>query len=115
MRYLVSFLACGTFSLLASIIYDKSKLSIGHITSIFVLLGAVLGFFGIYDYISTFGYGFNLPITSFGNALYNAAYDDYKMHGALGVLTGVFQTTSGGISASIIFAFLISVIFKPKD
>ena len=115
MRYLISFLGSGFLCLIASIIYDKSKLSIGHITSIFVVIGGILGFFGIYDFISSYGYGFNLPITSFGNALYNAAYDGYKIHGPLGVLTGVFKTTSGGISASIIFGFLISVIFKPKD
>ncbi len=115
MRYLVSFLACGLFCLIASIIYDKSKLSIGHITSIFVIFGALLGFFGIYDYLSTYGYGFNLPITSFGNALYNAAYDGFKENGVLGILRNILVTTSGGISASIVFGFLVSIIFKPRD
>ena len=115
MRYVISFLACGIFSMTASIIYDKSKLSIGHITSLFVILGSILGFFGIYDLLSTYGYGFNLPITSFGNALYNAAYEGFKENSILGVFTNVLTTTSGGISASIVFGFLVSIIFKPKD
>lgn len=36
------------------------------------------------------------------------------MSGIVGVLTGIFEVTSAGISAAIIFAFLASLIFKPK-
>jgi stage V sporulation protein AE len=31
------------------------------------------------------------------------------------VLTGIFEVTSAGISAAIIFSFLASLIFKPKS
>ena len=115
MRYFYSFLFVGVICSIASIIYDNSKLTIGHITSLFVIFGSILGFLGIYDSISSFGYGLNLPITSFGNALYLAAYDGFKNDGLLGLFMGMLKTTSGGITATIIFGFIVSIFCKPKD
>jgi stage V sporulation protein AE len=37
-----------------------------------------------------------------------------ERYGLVGVLTGIFEVTSAGISAAIIFAFLGALIFKPK-
>jgi len=34
--------------------------------------------------------------------------------GLIGVITGIFQITSAGISAAIIFSFLAALVFKPK-
>jgi len=34
--------------------------------------------------------------------------------GIIGVLTGIFEVTSSGISSAIIFAFIASLVFKPK-
>ena len=44
-----SFLFCGIICLIGEIIFDNSKLTFGHITSMFVVVGAVLSIFGIYD------------------------------------------------------------------
>lgn len=115
MRYFYSFIFVGIICAIASIIYDNSKLTIGHITSLFVIIGSILGFLGIYDTIDSFGYGFNLPITSFGNALYLSAYQGFKESGVLGLFMSMLKTTSGGITATIIFSFIISLICKPKD
>ena len=49
MSYLLSFLVCGSICLIAQIIYDNSKLSPGHITSLFVIIGAFLNIGGLYD------------------------------------------------------------------
>ena len=42
-----SFIFGGTICLIAQIIYDNTKLSAGHITSLFVSLGAFLEFFNL--------------------------------------------------------------------
>lgn len=69
-----SFIFTGTVCLIAQIIKDKTKLTSGHITSMFVVIGAILGFFGIYDkLVSFFGAGASVTITSFGNTLYKTA------------------------------------------
>ena len=35
-------------------------------------------------------------------------------HGLIGVITGIFEVTSAGISAAIIFGVIASLIFRPK-
>ena len=49
MTYLLSFLFCGILCLIAQVIIDNTKLSPGHITSIFVVIGAALDIFDIYE------------------------------------------------------------------
>ena len=51
MTYLYSFLFCGFVCLIAQIILDNTKLTAGHITSIFVVVGVFLDVFNIYDKI----------------------------------------------------------------
>lgn len=49
MIYLNSFLFAGTICLIGQIILDNTKLTPGHITSIFVVVGSFLDVFDIYD------------------------------------------------------------------
>ena len=49
MIYLNAFLFAGFICMLGQIILDNTKLTPGHITSIFVVLGALLDTFNIYD------------------------------------------------------------------
>ena len=51
MTYLYSFLFCGFLCLIAQIILDNTKLTPGHITSLFVVIGAFLDVYNIYDKI----------------------------------------------------------------
>ncbi len=37
-----------------------------------------------------------------------------ERHGIVGIITGIFEVTSAGISAAIIFGFFASLVFKPK-
>lgn len=116
MIYLNAFLFCGIVSLLGQIILDNTKLTPGHVTSMFVVLGAILGFLGIYEkFRSWAGVGASVPITSFGSLLYQACLEGYQTKGILGMFTNLLTTTSGGITASIIFAFLTMLVFNPKD
>jgi stage V sporulation protein AE len=60
------------------------------------------------------GAGATVPITSFGNALVHGAMQEAEKHGIVGVITGIFEVTSAGISAAIVFGFFAAVLFKPK-
>ena len=42
MVYIYAFLTCGTLCLAGQLIYDNTKLTAGHITSLFVVIGAAL-------------------------------------------------------------------------
>ena len=116
MTYLYSFLFCGFVCTVAQIIVDNTKLTAGHITSILVVVGACLDCFSIYDYIiKVVGGGALLPITSFGHSLIHGALAKANSVGIMGIFMGMFDLTATGITAAIIFSFIFTLIFKPKD
>lgn len=116
MIFLYSFLFCGTVCLIGQIILDNTKLTPGHVTSLFVVIGAFLDSFGLYDkFIKWFGAGTLVPITSFGHSLIHGALDKAEESGLLGLLGGIFSLTSAGIVSAIVFGFILTIIFKPKD
>lgn len=116
MIYLNGAIFCGLVCLLGEIILDNTKLTAGHITSIFVVVGAILSFLGVYDYfISWAGTAASVPITSFGNLLYKACIEGYYTKGILGLFTNLLSTTSAGICSAVIFAFIITLFCKAKD
>lgn len=101
--------------MLSQIILDNTKLTPGHVTSIFVVLGAFLDIFGIYDKIVLYaGAGALVPITSFGHLLIHGAMTAADDQGVLGLALGVFDLTAAGISIAIVSAFFLALIFKPK-
>ncbi|MBE6067077.1 MULTISPECIES: stage V sporulation protein AE [Clostridium] len=110
-----AFIVGGGICVLGQIMMDVFKLTPAHTTSTMVVVGAILGGLGWYDPLIKFaGAGASTPIMSFGNALVKGALTEAEKTGFIGVLTGIFEITSAGISAAIIFAFLASLIFKPK-
>ena len=116
MTYIYSFLFCGFVCLLGQIILDNTKLSTGHITSMFVVIGAFLDTFNIYDNIIIHvGAGAMIPITSFGHSLIHGALAEAEKTGIIGILTGMFDLTATGITAAIVFTFVLTLIFKPQN
>ena len=116
MTYILSFFFCGLLCLIAQVIIDNTKLSVGHITSLFVIVGAFLDVFNIYDkIIDKVGGGALVPITSFGHSLVHASLDGSKESGFLGLLLGMFNITATGLVAVIVISFFIALIFKPKS
>ena len=51
MMYVNSFLFAGFVCLIGQIILDNTKLTAGHVTTMFVVVGAFLDIFSIYDKI----------------------------------------------------------------
>lgn len=116
MMYLKAFLVGGLICLIAQLILDNTKYSPGHVLSGFTVAGGVLGGLGLYDRLIEFaGAGATVPISSFGNSLVKGAMQEANTRGLVGVLTGMFELTSAGIAAAIVFAFLTAVVFNPKS
>ena len=115
MTYIYSFVFCGFVCMISQLILDNTKLTPGHVTSLFVVIGAALDIFGIYDKIVLYaGAGAIIPITSFGHLLVHGAMDMTTQLGAIGLSYGIFNLTSAGISVAVFTAFLLTLIFKPK-
>ena len=102
MNYINAFLFAGLLCGIAEVILDNSKLTPGHITSLYTLMGAILAFLGIYDnLISKFGAGATVLISNFGNSLYSAAWEGFKNSGFLGIFTNMLTKSSGVITGAI--------------
>lgn len=113
--FLYAFLVGGGICAIGQLIMDFSKLTPGHVMVILVIAGAVLDGLGFYDPLIQFaGAGASVPITSFGNALVHGALAESASHGLIGIITGIFEVTSAGVSAAIVFAFLAAMFAKPK-
>lgn len=116
MKLIYSFLFCGLVCLIGQIILDNTKLTPGHLTSLFVVIGAFLDIFDIYDwFVKMVGGGALLPITSFGHSLIHGALSNTSKHGFIGLFMGMFDKTATGIVAVIVISFFFTLIFNPKD
>lgn len=110
-----AFVIGGFICVIGQLLFDVAKLTPGHTLSLLVVVGAILDGFGLYEPLIDFaGAGATIPITSFGNSLTHGALQEAKLHGLVGVLTGMFEVTSSGISAAIVFGFIGALIFRPK-
>jgi stage V sporulation protein AE len=115
MEYLIAFLVGGAICVVGQILLDVFNLTPAHVMSTFVVSGAILDGFGLYDKLIDFaGAGATTPITSFGHSLLHGAMKQANEHGFIGIGIGIFELTSAGISAAILFAFIMALIFKPK-
>lgn len=115
MTFFWAFLVGGTICLIGQFLMDVVKLTPAHTMSSLVVAGAVLDGVGLYDPLIKFaGAGATVPITSFGNALVHGAMVEAEQHGLVGIVTGIFEVTSAGISAAIVFGFFMALLFRPK-
>jgi stage V sporulation protein AE len=115
MDYFWAFVVGGLICVVGQLLMDGMKLTPAHVTTSFVVVGALLDAFGIYDKLIEFaGAGATVPITSFGHSLLHGAMASAEDHGFIGIAMGIFELTSAGISSAILFGFIVAVIFKPK-
>ncbi len=116
MIYLCAFFIGGGICALAELIKNALKLTTGHMTVMFVCLGTLLDFNHAYEQlIKISGAGALLPITSFGHSLAHASFAKAQEVGFIGIFTGMYDKTSGGIAFAIFLSVLIALIFKPKS
>lgn len=114
-KFIFAFIVGGLICVIGQLIMDILKITPAHTTCTLVVIGAILGGFGLYDPLVSFaGAGAFVPISSFGNTLVTSALTDAEQTGFIGIFTGVLKTVSAGVSAAIIFGFISAIIFKPK-
>ena len=115
MDYVSAFIVGGLICVVAQILMDNTKLTPARILVMFVVLGAILGAFGLYDkLIDIGGAGASVPLPSFGNSLAKAAIKGVKEDGLLGAFTGGIEGAAGGITAAVFFGYLMACIFNPR-
>ncbi|MGL4847691.1 MAG: stage V sporulation protein AE [Clostridium sp.] len=116
MDYIKTFIVGGGICVIAQILMEKTKLTPGRILVLFVITGAILGFFGVYDKLIDFaGAGATIPLPGFGNVLSKSVVEEVNKVGLLGAFTGGMKGGAGGITAAIVFGYLMAVIFNPKS
>lgn len=116
MTYLYSFLFSGLVCLLGQVVLDNTKLTAGHITTILTMIGAFLSFIGVYPWlVNNVGGGATTLIMNFGHTLYQGALIGYKSAGLIGIFSGMLTKSSIAIVSAVVFSFILSLFFRPKD
>lgn len=116
LMYAKVFLVGGLICMFGEFIEIKTKITPARILVMFLMIGAILGGFGIYNYLVEWaGAGATLPITGFGNALARGAIDGAISHGLFGALSGGLMATAGGIAVSIGLSYVVSFFVSSKS
>ena len=115
MEYFKAFLCGGLLCVVGQLLVDRTKLTPARILVCYVVSGVVLGAVGLYGPLAEWaGAGASVPLTGFGNLLAKGVREAVEEKGLLGAFTGGITAAAGGITAAIVFAFLVSMIFRSK-
>ena len=113
--FVKAFAVGGGICMIAQIVINYTDLTAGKILVMFMLIGVGLQGLGLYQYLVEFaGAGATVPISGFGYLLANGAMKGAEK-GFFGAVTGALSTASAGVSAAIIFSFLMAMIFQSKS
>ena len=116
MDYLNAFLCGGLLCAAGQILIDRTKLTPARILTGYVVLGVLLSAIGLYEPLVEWGgAGATVPLTGFGHTLAKGVKKAVAEKGWLGVFTGGLTAASGGITAAVVFAVLMALVFKPGD
>ena len=116
MDYLNAFLCGGILCAIGQILIDKTKLTPARILTGYVVAGVLLSALGLYQPLVDWGgAGSTVPLTGFGHSLAKGVAKAVAEKGWLGVFTGGLTATAGGITAAVVFAVIMALIFKPGD
>lgn len=116
MEYLNAFLCGGILCLIGQLLIDLTNLTPARILSGYVVAGVFLGAVGLYGPIKEWGgAGATVPLTGFGYLLYQGVKEAVRKDGFLGIFTGGLTSAAGGITAAVLFGFLMAMLFRPGD
>lgn len=112
--YLRVFITGGVICALVQLLMEKTKMMPGRIMVLLVCSGAILGMLGIYKPIVDFGQaGATVPLLGFGYNLWKGVKEAVDNQG-FRAFTGGFTASAVGISGSLVFAFLASLVCNSK-
>lgn len=113
---LKAFIIGGIICAVSQILIDKTKLTPARILVSYVTIGVILSAVGIYEPFADYaGAGATVPLLGFGNLLAKGVETAVAEQGLLGAFTGGVTAAAGGITASIFFGYVISLLFKSGD
>ena len=114
--YLKVFIFGGLICVIGQLLIDYTKLTPARILTGYVVAGLVLGALGLYEPLVDFaGAGASVPLTGFGNNLAKGIRAAVEEQGLLGVFTGGFTASAGGVCAAVFFALIVALLCKPRD
>ena len=114
LQYLKAFAVGGGICLIAQIIINFTDLTAGKILVYFMLAGVVLTAIGLYQPLVEFaGAGATVPISGFGYLLASGAMKGAE-RGLFYAITGSLAAASAGVTAAVVFAFIMALIFKSR-
>ena len=112
--FLKAFAVGGLICTSAQVIINFTELTAGKILVLFMMFGIVLTALGLYQPLVEFaGAGATVPISGFGYLLANGAMKGAEK-GLFAALTGPLVAASAGISAAVIFSFIMALLFKSR-
>lgn len=115
LTYLKVFAVGGFICLLGQVLIIKTKITSARILVLFVVIGAILEAFGLYEPLINFASaGATVPITGFGRNLAKGAIEGVKQMGFLGAFSGGLSAAAPGVACAVISAFIVSLIFNSK-
>ena len=113
MEFLKAFLCGGALCAIGQILIDKTKLTPARILTGYVVAGVILSALGLYQpLVDWAGAGATVPLTGFGHTIAKGVEKAVLEDGWLGVLTGGLAASAGGITAAVVSAVLMALIFK---
>lgn len=116
MQYVTAFLVGGVLCLIGQLLIDLTKLTPARILVAYVVSGVILTAIGVYKPIVEFaGAGATVPLTGFGYTIATGVKKAVDTHGLMGALTGGLTATAAGITAAIVFGWIIAQFAKPKS
>lgn len=114
LMYVKAFAVGGAICAIAQIIINITSVTSGKILVFTMLTGLVLTALGIYQPLVDFaGAGATVPISGFGYLLANGAIKGAEK-GFFYAVTGPLTAASAGVTAAVVFSFIMSLIFHSR-
>ena len=116
LSYLKCFAVGGALCLIGQVLIDRTMLTPARILSVYVVAGVLLGALGLYPPLLDWaGAGAAIPLTGFGNTLAKGVREAVAEKGLLGAFTGGLTSSAAGITAALLFGFLVALLFRAKE
>ncbi len=111
-----AFLIGGILCVIGQVLVDKTKLTPGRILTLYVVAGVALTALGWYKpLVEWAGAGATVPLTGFGYLLATGVREAVKSRGVLGIFSGGVTAAAAGITAAVVFGYVVALLSKPAD
>lgn len=117
-KIFMAFLIGGSLSLIAQLILNifEHKITGIHILIIYIAGGTILSALGWYKHlVNLAGAGALVPISGLGHLMTQGTIQSVSERGLLGVFAGGIESVAAIFAVLIISAYLMAILFNPKD